>query len=168
MTQEPQPSAKPESTPGCFKIGCGFALLLTLLFPVSCAFGPDWSLPILLWNLPKDGPGGPQDCGYENSGYDPAYAAMTPFRVRLMKRFPPGTDQQVAISSLQRMGFFLYDKSSANEQPCDEGIRVMSYEQKGIGPYTNPLSANVYWKPDRDGKIIWIKGSIYRPNIVLL
>jgi hypothetical protein len=25
----------------------------------------------------------------------------------------------------------------------------------------------VYWKPDRNGKIIWIKGSIYRPNIVL-
>ena len=80
--------------------------------------------------------------------------ALSPeLNVRLMKEFPPGSPASRLNKELVREGFRL-------DAPCDEdkSIHTASYLQEHYVLYQ--LQSSVYWKFDRQNKLIWTMGFV--------
>lgn len=76
---------------------------------------------------------------------------------RLSHEFPPGTPEALLRRSIQNQGFTM------DAAPCrdDRSIRLAVFVQSGggfFGPY--PAVAQIAWKVDAQGKIVWAKGNI--------
>ena len=75
---------------------------------------------------------------------------------RLAQQFPSGTSEQELVLALQRQGFEL-------TPPCDNDTQIHHavFRQKGgaiWGPY--PMFANIAWKIDELGHIVWTKAFV--------
>jgi hypothetical protein len=74
---------------------------------------------------------------------------------RLGDKFPAGTGETKITDTLREQGFTL-------PMPCpgDPSIRSAAFTQHGGGILFYPLSAEVFWKVDRVGNIVWTKGFV--------
>jgi hypothetical protein len=75
---------------------------------------------------------------------------------RLARQFPAGTDEKRLITMLRAQGF-------APTQECDNDptIHGATFQQGGggfWGPY--PVYADIAWKVDDAGKIVWTKANV--------
>lgn len=83
-------------------------------------------------------------------------ARSSDVETRLARQFPPGTPEQVLIVALRRQGFEL-------TAPCDNDPQIhhADFRQRGgsiLGPF--PVYANIAWKTDDLGHIVWTKAFI--------
>ena len=75
---------------------------------------------------------------------------------RLADQFPPGTPEEDLKASLANQGF-----RPALACDNDPSIHRATFSQRGggfYGPY--PAYAEVAWKVDADGKIVWTKAVV--------
>jgi hypothetical protein len=74
---------------------------------------------------------------------------------RLVKSFPPGSSEARLVDTLRMQGFELL-------APCtgDSSIHLAAFIQHGGGVISPPMTANIYWKVDERGNILWIKGFV--------
>jgi hypothetical protein len=75
---------------------------------------------------------------------------------RLARDFPVGTPEQALVAALTRQGF-------KPDAACDNDPtihRAMFYQTGGgfFGPY--PAMANIAWKVDSEGRIVWTKANL--------
>ena len=73
---------------------------------------------------------------------------------RVERTFPAGTPQKEVVSSLSRQGFKIVAACAS-----DPTITYATFSQSGgglYGPY--PAYADVTWKVDRMGRVIWASG----------
>jgi hypothetical protein len=131
-----------------FKILFLFNLLfLTGIFINSCK-----ALPLLLRNASSPG-------GYADGCPRPKWDSTSPLAVspeineRLRRSFPPGTPARKLSAELIKEGFSI-------DAPCtdDNTIKIASYTEKHYFLYQ--AYANIYWKVDSSGNIVWAEGFI--------
>lgn len=75
---------------------------------------------------------------------------------RLRQQFPPGTAEADLTRLLADEGF---DAPLACE--ADSSIRHAHFFQKGTGFLPYDANADVFWKVDADGRIVWAQGGIF-------
>lgn len=82
--------------------------------------------------------------------------AISPeFDQRLRNEFPPGTDSNTLINSLTAQGFVL--AGVCKNEPT---IQIATFYQKGQGFLPYDTFAQVFWKTNEQGRIIWTKGLV--------
>jgi hypothetical protein len=74
---------------------------------------------------------------------------------RLNAAFPPGSDGQKLERTLGEQGFRVVGICKT-----DGSIRIAGFFRKGAGLLPYDLSAEVYWKVDQVGRIVWTKGFV--------
>jgi hypothetical protein len=74
---------------------------------------------------------------------------------RLAELFPAGSSEDKLVDTLRTQGFELMP-SCKNEH----SIRIAAFIQRGGGLLSYPITANVYWKVDETGNIVWTKGFV--------
>lgn len=74
---------------------------------------------------------------------------------RLNTNFPPGSDVQKLESTLVKEGFHI-------DGVChtDGSIHIAGFYRKGVGLLPYDVSAQVYWKVDQAGHVVWTKGFV--------
>lgn len=93
----------------------------------------------------------------EADRWKPSEEALSPeLMARLSGQFPVGSPASRLEQNLKQQGFIV-------RRPCNEipTIRVGEFRQSGgglDGPY--PIWAQVAWKQDATGKIMWTKGTV--------
>jgi hypothetical protein len=75
--------------------------------------------------------------------------------VRLNTEFPPGSDGQNIERTLAKQGFHIDGVCNT-----DGSIHIAGFFQKGVGILPYDVSAQVYWKVDHDGHVVWTKGFV--------
>jgi hypothetical protein len=117
------------------------------------------SLPPLLRNVTAGG-GWWGACPPETPEYSQERAgrplAVSPeLDLRLAEQFPAGSSERRLVDALRTQGFELM-------APCknEQSIRVAAFVQHGGGLLSYPITANVYWKVDQSGNIVWTKGFV--------
>jgi len=137
--------------------GCliGGTVVLGVLFGAWSA--PKPPLPALLKNVTAGGgwwgacpPVTPEEARAQSG----RPLALSPeLNQRLAQSFPSGSNEKRLSDALNAQGFELLP-------PCksDPSIRVAAFNQHGGGLLFPPLVANVFWKADGAGNIVWTKG----------
>jgi len=74
---------------------------------------------------------------------------------RLQEQFPPGSADSRLVETLKNQGFSLGEPCTA-----DPTIQHASFFQKGSGFLPYDINADIYWKRDLDGRIVWTKGLV--------
>jgi hypothetical protein len=74
---------------------------------------------------------------------------------RLGQSFPPGTSDTRLVDTLRAQGFEILSPCKA-----DAFIHVAAFTQHGGGVLSYPMTANIYWKVDERGNILWAKGFV--------
>ena len=72
---------------------------------------------------------------------------------RLVGRFPPGSSEGDLINALTSQGF-----KRAGSCEAERSIKYLGYDEKGTG--LPSVTAEVYWRVDSTGRIVWTKGFI--------
>ena len=138
-----------------FAIGC-----ITVLGALFAGWpGPKPSLPPILRNVTAGG-GWWGACPPETPNAETARKgrplAISPeLDERLSQAFPPGSSEKRLVDTLQAQGFELLS-------PCngDTSIHLAAFNQHGGGVVAYPITANVYWKVDGQGHIMWTRGFV--------
>lgn len=82
--------------------------------------------------------------------------AVSPeFDSRLEAAFPPGSPQEALIDSLTGQGFVL-----AGACKTDSTVRIALFHLNGRALSRLEMGADVYWRADKEGRIIWTKGFV--------
>jgi hypothetical protein len=122
-------------------------------------FGPKPPLPALLRNVTAGGgwwgacPPDTEQEAREQLGHT---LALSPeLNQRLVQSFPSGSSEKRLSDALSAQGFELLP-SCKN----DSSIRVAAFNQHGGGLFLPPIVANVFWKVDEAGNIVWTKGFV--------
>ena len=76
---------------------------------------------------------------------------------RLRQQFPVGSAESKLVRALSDQGFHIGTYSSAPACPDDEAIQEAQYH--GSAGWT-PVDAQVFWKADKVGRILWTKGFV--------
>jgi hypothetical protein len=118
---------------------------------------PDPPTPLLLQDVSARG-GWWGACPAKNdveAKSHPHLAISPELNQRLGEQFPPGSDEAKIIDTLKKQGFAL-------PRPCDgdDSIRSAMFNQQGGSLFASPLSAEVFWKVDGAGNILWTKGFV--------
>jgi hypothetical protein len=77
------------------------------------------------------------------------------FNSRLVRDFPPGSSEGVLISSMTAQGFVPSGKCRS-----DASIHIASFHANGRGFLGYATDAQVYWRADQNGRVIWTKGFV--------
>ena len=133
----------------CIAIGALFA---------GCS-RPTPPLPPLLRNVSAGG-GWWGSCPPETSNAEVAYKdrtlAISPeLDQRLSVSFPPGSNEKALVAELESQGFKLLSHCRG-----DTSIHAAAFNQRGGSLFAYPLTANVFWKVDDDGHILWTRGFV--------
>jgi hypothetical protein len=139
--------------------GCviGGTVVLGVIFIGSPSAKP--ALPALLRNVAAGGGlwgACPPDPKEETRALPGQTLALSPqLNQRLAQSFPPGSSERGLSDTLSAQGFELL-------QSCknDPSIRVAEFSQHGGGFFSPPIVANVFWKADEAGNIVWTKGFV--------
>ncbi len=85
-----------------------------------------------------------------------AKLALSPeLNVRLLREFPPGTAEAHLLEELVKMGF-------SRPRACegDSTTRSAFFQQHGGSLRHFAMAANVFWKVDDSGVLVWTKGFV--------
>jgi len=74
---------------------------------------------------------------------------------RLKQQFPPGTSEQALVNALMSQGF-----KRVGSCHTDASIQQASFSKPGTGILPYDIGADVYWKHDDRGRIVWTKGLV--------
>ncbi|MCX4164353.1 MULTISPECIES: hypothetical protein [Paraburkholderia] len=74
---------------------------------------------------------------------------------RLNAGFPPGTDDLKLKRTLTEQGFRVDGACKT-----DGSIHIAGFFRKGVGLLSYDVSAQIYWKVDQVGHIVWTKGFV--------
>ncbi|SEK13785.1 hypothetical protein [Paraburkholderia diazotrophica] len=74
---------------------------------------------------------------------------------RLKNNFPPGSDGQKLEGTLVKEGFHIDGVCNT-----DGSIHIAGFFRKGVGLLRYDVSAQVYWKVDQEGRVVWTKGFV--------
>ena len=74
---------------------------------------------------------------------------------RLIQAFPAGSSEKHLVETLRQQGFELLP-------PCgtDASVHSAAFTQHGGGILSYPLTANVSWKVDNSGHVVWTQGFV--------
>lgn len=142
-----------------FLLGCALGGGIVLGAAVVGWPGPTPRTPSLLENVSAGGGwwgACPSQNAEEASLRERSPIATSPeLNERLRRLFPSGTNEKVLIDALSSQGFSLLP-------PCagDKSIRLAGFQQQGGGLLRYPVKAEVYWKVDESGVIVWTKGFV--------
>jgi hypothetical protein len=98
----------------------------------------------------------PQAPGSEDPLRKEKSRALSPeLNQRLLNEFPAGSSEKHLVETLRQQGFELL-------APCDTDASVhsASFTQHGGGIFSYPLTANVSWKVDDFGHVVWTQGFV--------
>jgi hypothetical protein len=128
-----------------------------VLFVAGCGDPVSPPLPPLLQGATSGG-GGNYLCNGDPTGrrHGPEETAHSPEIVaRLQKAFPTGSSTAKLIESLKEQGFAFHG-------PCSsDNVAYASFSQAGGNGITAmAASAEVYWKDDGKGHLVWTTGNI--------
>ena len=140
-------------------LGCLLGGVLALAAIFAGWPGPKPPLPTLLRNVSAGGgwwgacpPETPAET-QERRGHP---VAVSPeLNRRLAKLFPPGSSENVLVDTLRAQGFELMPSCKG-----DHSIRVAAFNQHGGGALLMPITANIFWKVDEAGNIVWTAGFV--------
>lgn len=121
--------------------------------------GPKPPLPPLLRDVSAGGgwwgacpPENPDDARMQEGGL-----ALSPeLNQRLSRSFPPGSSEMKMMKALRLQGFQLLSSPCKN----DHSIHLARFTQVGGGMLVYPITAEVFWKVDPTGSIVWTKGFV--------
>lgn len=123
---------------------------LILMAALGCLAGCQERLPPLVRGATARGGEG-YDCEMDVApSSDPRFDFSPEIVERLRRSFPPGSQSAQLRSSLARQGFKL-------EGPCSPD-RSISFAQFRLNK--NEVVADVYWREDTSGRIIWTFGEV--------
>jgi hypothetical protein len=121
--------------------------------------GPKPPLPPLLQNVTAGGGwwgACPPDTPNAAAAQEGRPLAISPeLDHRLAESFPLGSSETKLLDMLRTEGFELLP-------PCkvDASIHVAEFTQHGGGVLAYPMTADIYWKVDEHGDILWTKGFV--------
>lgn len=142
-----------------FLAGCAVGGVIVLGAVAAGWPGPKPPLPSLLQNVSAGGGwwgACPPQTEEEARLREGRPIAISPeLNERLARQFPAGTMESVLTDALSSQSFSLL-------LPCkgDNSIRVAGFQQQGGGLLSPPITAEVYWKVDQSGAIVWTKGFV--------
>jgi hypothetical protein len=73
----------------------------------------------------------------------------------LTQAFPVGSSEKRLAETLRQQGFELLPACSS-----DTSVHAAAFTQHGGGLLSYPLTANVFWKVDESGNVVWTKGFV--------
>jgi hypothetical protein len=124
---------------------------LALATALACLTGCQRNLPPLVKGATVTGGGQGYDCEMgATPASDPRFNFSPEIIERLRKQFPPGSSSAALRSALVLQGFKLHG-------PCSPDHSI-SFAQFRLNK--NEVVANVFWREQSDGQIIWTFGDV--------
>ena len=141
---------------------CRFYLLILLVALLGgCSPSEDkgQSLPSLLRDVSAGGgyfTACPPSNKIEAKMLETTNIAISPeLNKRLREQFPPGSADTRLVDTLTGQGLCLAEPCAAVPT-----IQHASFFQQGTGFLPYDINAEVYWKRDKDSRIVWTKGLV--------
>jgi hypothetical protein len=86
----------------------------------------------------------------------PPQKGSSEVEARLARQFPAGVDAGGLVATLRTQGFSFDDE--CDNDPTIHGAQFVQGGGGFWGPY--PVNADIAWKADRAGKIVWTKANV--------
>jgi hypothetical protein len=86
----------------------------------------------------------------------PPQKGSTEVEARLARQFPAGVDESRLVATLRVQGFRFVDE--CDNDPTIHGAQFVQSGGGFWGPY--PVYADIAWKADLAGKIVWTKANV--------